>query len=64
MKISIKEINKNKFNIIPKNIISEINKRIKLEMEPIIKENNRKLIQSELDIKNKIKNENNINNRK
>lgn len=64
MKISIKEINKNKFNIIPKNIISEINKRIKSEMKPIIKENNRKLIQSELDIKNKIKDENNINNRK
>ena len=54
-KISFQEINKGKFTIIPPKDIAETNKRIKKEMAPIVKENNRKQIQSQLDAKKLIK---------
>ncbi len=42
IKINFNSINEGKFTVIPKSEIAEVNKRIKSEMKPIVRDFNKK----------------------
>jgi hypothetical protein len=55
IKINFERINKNNYTVIPAKDIAEVNKRIREEMTPVIKDFKRKEALSWIAVKDKIK---------